>query len=292
MGTNAGLLFRSTDGGGTYAAAPVLPGLVWSLARTSAGWLAARTVGNDRHRSLYSKDQGATWIPIPNAGGVYSGAGRTTLAWQRRETPVVYAFAATAGNAAQKDLYRSVDGGLNWTALGLGAKTPVNPNADQPDMDIMAGQAFYNHMVLVDPHDGTRNTVYIGGQLSAAKSTDGGANWRIISNWLAQFKLPYVHADFHAAAFTTLKGDPALIFGTDGGLFVSTDGGGSFSSQKNDGISSYLIYALAGNPKHPDDVLIGLQDDGTRWREGKTGTYNQVLGGVASVSAGARPATA
>jgi photosystem II stability/assembly factor-like uncharacterized protein len=73
--------------------------------------------------------------------------------------------------------------------------------------------------------------------------------------------------------------DPALLFGTDGGLFISTDGGRSFSSQKNDGISSYLIYALNGNPKHPDDVLIGLQDDGSRWREGKTGTYNQVLGG-------------
>ena len=88
-----------------------------------------------------------------------------------------------------------------------------------------------------------------------------------------------MHADFHAAAFTTLKGDPAILFGTDGGLFVSTDGARSFSSQKNDGISSYLIYALTGNPKHPDDVFIGLQDDGTRWREGKTGTYNQVLGG-------------
>ena len=52
-----------------------------------------------------------------------------------------------------------------------------------------------------------------------------------------------------------------------------------FGKQKNDGISSSLIYALTGNPKHPDDVLIGLQDDGTRWREGPTGTYNQVLGG-------------
>ncbi len=277
MGSNAGL-FRSTDGGATYAAAPVLPGLVWSLARTSAGWLAARTVGNVGS-ILYSTNQGATWTPIPNGGGIYSGAGRTTLATGAPGDAIVYAFAATAGNAAQKDLYRSVDGGLNWTAVGLGGKTPVNPNPDQPNMDIMAGQAFYNHMVLVDPHDGTRNTVYIGGQLSSAKSTDGGNTWRIISNWLAQFRLPYVHADFHAAAFTTLKGDPALLFGTDGGLFISTDGGRSFSSQKNDGISSYLIYALNGNPKHPDDVLIGLQDDGSRWREGKTGTYNQVLGG-------------
>ena len=42
MGTNAGL-FRSTDGGATYT--PVLGGLIWSLQRTSAGWLAARTVG-------------------------------------------------------------------------------------------------------------------------------------------------------------------------------------------------------------------------------------------------------
>jgi photosystem II stability/assembly factor-like uncharacterized protein len=275
MGTNAGL-FRSMDGGVSYS--PVLDGLIWSLERTSAGWLASRTSGVDGS-ILVSTNQGATWAPIPNTGGVYSGAGRTTLGIATPGDAVVYAFAATPGNGAQKDLFRSTDGGLNWTALRLDTKTPVNPNEDQPNMDIMAGQAFYNHMVLVDPNDTSRNTVYIGGQLSSAKSTDGGQTWRIITNWLAQFGLPYVHADFHAAAFTSLKGDPAILFGTDGGLFISTDGGQSFSSQKNDGISSYLIYALTGNPKHPDDVLIGLQDDGTRFRTGKSGTYNQVFGG-------------
>jgi hypothetical protein len=293
MGTNAGL-FRSADGGQTYGATPVLSGLIWSLTRTSAGWLAARTVGATGSLML-SVDKGATWVAIPNGGNGFSGAGRTTLALAQPGDAVVYAFAATTGNAAQRDLFRSIDGGLNWTPIGLGqyvqkpgpngpvtvwdGKVPVNPNPDQPNMDIMAGQAFYNHMVLVDPADASRNTVYIGGQLSSAKSTDGGATWRIMSNWLAQFRLPYVHADFHAAAFTTLKGNPAIVFGTDGGLFVSTDGAQTFSSQKNDGISSYLIYALAGNPKHADDVLIGLQDDGTRWRVGKSGTYNQVLGG-------------
>lgn len=293
VGTNAGL-FRSTDGGQTYAAVPSLNGLVWSLARTSAGWLAARTVGSTGS-IMVSADKGATWVAVPNIGNGFSGAGRTTLAVAQPGDAVVYAFAAATGNGVQRDLFRSIDGGLNWTPIGLGqyvvkqgpsgpvtvweGKVPVNPNPDQPNMDIMAGQAFYNHMVLVDPADASRNTVYIGGQLSSAKSTDGGNTWRIMSNWLAQFKLPYVHADFHAAAFTSLKGEPAILFGTDGGLFVSTDGAQTFSSQKNDGISSYLIYALAGNPKHPDDVLIGLQDDGTRWRVGTSGTYNQVLGG-------------
>src|SRR4029079_19822753 len=114
---------------------------------------------------------------------------------------------------------------------------------------------------LAGPPHASRNTVYIGGQLSSAKSTDGGRTWRVISNWLAQFGLPYVHADFHTAAFVPQT--KTVLFGSDGGLFVSADGGATFSSQKNDGIASYLIYALATNNKNADDVIVGLQDNGT-----------------------------
>jgi hypothetical protein len=226
---------------------------------------------------LLSTDRGVTWSLIRSR--VSKDAGRTTLAVATPGDAVVYAYAATAGNGAQLDLFRSADGGATWAALGLGTKKPLNPNDEQPDMNIMLDQAFYNHMVLVDPNDASRNTVYIGGQLASAKSTDGGATWRIITNWLAQFKLPYVHADHHAAAVTTVNGVPTLVFGTDGGIFTSDDGGNTFSSQKNDGIASYQIYAITGNPAHPDDVLIGLQDNGTRWREGSSGTYNQLFGG-------------
>ena len=274
-GTNAGL-FRSADGGNTYGTVPVLDGFIWSIQQTSAGWLAARSIGGVGTIML-STDRGATWSQIRSR--VYRDAGRTTLAVGAPGDAIVYAYAATAGDNAQKDLYRSNDGGQNWIALGLATKTPVNPNEEQPDMNIMLDQAFYNHMVLVDPNDASRNTVYIGGQLASAKTTNGGASWRIITNWLAQYSLPYVHADHHAAAMATVNGVPTLIFGTDGGLFTSDDGGNTFSSQKNDGIASYLIYAMAGNPQHPDDVLIGLQDNGTRWREGSSGTYNQVFGG-------------
>jgi photosystem II stability/assembly factor-like uncharacterized protein len=288
-GTNAGL-FRSLDGGATYAAA-ITGGLHWSIQQTSAGWVVA--IGNGANAVIgRATSASGPWTLDFTAAGM-APAGRITLAVGAPGDAIVYAFAATSGSGRQKDLYKSVDGGLTFTAIGLGqyvtsgtpptttwvGKVPVNPNEDQPNMDIMLGQAFYNHMVLVDPADATRSTVYIGGQLSSAKSTDGGATWRIVSNWLAQFGLPYVHADHHAAEIATIKGKPILLFGGDGGLYTSDDGGKTFSSQKNDGMSSYLIYALTGNPKHADDVLIGLQDNGTRWRVGPTGTYNQVFGG-------------
>src|SRR5687767_1711875 len=295
-GTNGGL-FRSADGGATYT--QVLGGLIWSMQRSSAGWVLARTSGGLGQLRL-STDSGATWTEI-TAPNLTTGAGRITLGVGAPGDAVVYAFVhANSGGGKphrQKDLYRSADGGLTWTAIGLGedvttlegtppapvtrwvGKFPVNPNEDQPDMDIMNDQATYNHMLLVDPNDSSRNTVYIGGQLSSAKTTDGGATWRLVSHWLGLYGLPYVHADHHAAAFTSIKGKPMMLFGTDGGLFTSEDGGRTFSSQKNDGMSSYLIYAMTGNPKHPDDVLIGLQDNGTRFRFGPTGTYNQVFGG-------------
>ena len=275
VGSNAGL-FRSTDGGVTYVSV-IGGGGNWNLEQTSAGWLAAVQSGPNA-LFLRSTNQFATFTIDATAGGV-APAGRVTLAVGNPGDSVVYAFAATVNNTAQKDLYRSIDGGLTFAPLGLPTKTPVNPNKEQLNMNIMLGQPSYNHMVLVDPADAARNTVYIGGQLSSAKSTDGGTTWHLVSNWLAQFGLPYVHADHHAAAIATINGKPILLFGGDGGLYTSDDGGSTFSSQKNDGMSSYLIYAMTGNPKHRDDVLIGLQDNGTRWRVGPTGTYNQVFGG-------------
>jgi hypothetical protein len=96
MGTNAGL-FRSADGGDTYGVAPVLSGLIWSLTRTSAGWLAARTVGGVGS-IMVTTNRGETWTDIPNGGAVYTGAGRTTLAVGAPGDAVVLAFSASSGN--------------------------------------------------------------------------------------------------------------------------------------------------------------------------------------------------
>ena len=268
----------SPDGGNTWNAhyeGAFGSGQVWSIAKSSLGWLASvEDYFTGEGSVMLSTDLGNTWTQV---GGGLNNTGRMTLGVGGPGNTIVYAFAADPFDNVQQDVFRSTDGGNNFSALGLGSKTPVNPNPDQPNMDIMRGQAFYNQMILVDPTDATGNTLYIGGQLSSAKSTDGGNSWRIMSNWLAQFGLPYVHADFHAAAFSNIGGTKTVFFGSDGGLFTSTDGGKSFTDTKNVGVVSIIPYSLISSPKYPKTNIMGLQDNGTFTSNGAS--WNQTVGG-------------
>lgn len=297
-------LFRSADGGATFAfnfSAPFLyptvvgtfAQTVWSIANTSKGWVAAtespvvgiaQTAATDGVGKLaVSTDRGATWQPLASLSETFPPptgtiqAGRITLGVGASGDAAVYAFTATQRDGTQLDLFRSADGGANWTPVGLPGKTPLNPNPDARNMSLMGGQAFYNHMLLVDPNDPNRNTVYIGGQLASAKSTDGGATWRILADWLAQFKMPYVHADYHAAAISPVT--KQVFFGSDGGLFVSNDNGASWDDGKNEGIITELAYSIAVSPNNSFFTIIGTQDNGTFSRVANTGIWEQTLGG-------------
>ena len=284
VATDAGL-FRSVDSGISYSAVAAGTGEVfngkglWSIVQTSAGWLASAQDAVGAGSLWISTDHGATWNSILDSGNVFTGAGRTTLAIGKPGDSVVYAFAANTGDVAQLDLFRSNDGGQSWTALNITGKVPINSNADQPTMDLMARQAFYNQMILVDPSDSARNTVYLGGEFSSAKTADGGQTWTLLTHWLARFGLPYAHADFHAAEFATISGVVAVVFGTDGGLSISMDGGAHWTTNKNIGLTSHLLYSIVSNPGTAGSVLSGFQDDGTRVRSGITSTFNQSLGG-------------
>lgn len=284
VGTSNGL-FRSTDNGATYVANPAFTGRnVWSIVRTSAGWLANSKANAGGAGAIHvSTNQGATWSLIPNGGGVYSTAGRTTLAVANPGEAIVYGFAANTAGNSQRDLFRSVDGGLNWTALNINSKVPARANAWQPNMNLMAGQAFYNQMILVDPRDASRNTVHLGGQLASAMTKDGGATWTLTSDWLPHYlagdDLPYVHADHQAAAFSSLGGKNTIFYGTDGGVFISQDDAVTFSDDKNDGIVAYLSNSIIGSSQNPQSLIIGLQDTGTRARLGASSKFNQVVGG-------------
>jgi hypothetical protein len=291
VATDSGL-YRSSDEGATYAAAAMFAGLsVWSIVRTSAGWLASAQpcdpafvgVACEQPTTLYlSKDLGATWAPITNASGAFANNGRTTLGVAVPGDAVVYAYSSTVTESAMKDVYRSADGGQTWIANGVNStKIPTNPVAgSMPNMNICHGQCFYNQMILVDPSDPVRNTVWIGGDLASARSRDGGSTWTIETWWLySQVPgLRYAHADFHAGAFKT-TGTPTIILGNDGGMNVSEDDGATFSSNKNERLVTHMYYTVSGNAETPNLVIGGTQDNGTRLRTGNGSIFNQVSGG-------------
>jgi len=296
VGTERGL-FRSSDSGRSFGLAAFADQYVWSLVKTSAGWLASvqhpendgLNIGGFGPSTLYlSSDRGETWSPISNTGNGFANAGRTTLAVGQSDDAIVYAFAATPGDANtitidQLDLFRSLDGGQTWIPLHVTNKTPIGANPFQPDMDLMTYQAFYNQLILVDPSDQSRNTVYLGGALATGKTTDGGESWRLTSDWLPTYfpgdNLPYVHADCHAAAFSQFGGTKTIFFGTDGGLAISRDDGATWDNSKNEGLVDQLVSSITASAIHPEQTLIGLQDLGTRFRTGDSTVWNQVFGG-------------
>ncbi|MET3120241.1 hypothetical protein AAKU64_004489 [Undibacterium sp. GrIS 1.8] len=279
VATNGGL-YRSVDGGISYAPANGISTsmTVSSLAKTSAGWLAVAYAPGAASSMFVSTDGGANFVPTANNGNGYTGAFRATLAVGAPGDKIVYAIAA-ASNSDQQDMFRSVDGGQTWTALGLNGRAPVNPNSDQPDLNVMHGQAWYNQMVIVDPSDTTRNTVYFGGNLSTVKSTDGGQTWTVQTNWLGQFGLAYTHADAHTAAISMANGIKRIFYGNDGGLFISDDGGTTWNDRKNIGLVDHLTYSLATSGTDASSVITGLQDNGTRLRINGSGVFNQTSGG-------------
>ena len=287
-------VFRSTDAGATWTRVNLNTGVAGNPYAWSIGWTGASnfvvsveanptvTTGTTDGRIYRSTDNGATWTRS-NGPTAASGIGRITIgvAASTRNTPataVLYAMGAVPNPTTSSDLadlFKSTNGGATWTALGVSKKRYTKANSESSTLaTLMGGQGWYNQMVLVDPTND--NTAYFGGQLLVAKTTDGGRTYTQKSNWLAQFSLPYVHADFHAG---TIQGT-TLIVGTDGGLFKSTDGGTTFTDALNIGITSHLIYSVGSSPAFPNTVIGGFQDNGTRVRSSVTPTtFNQYLGG-------------
>ena len=297
VATNQGL-FRSTNAGKTYAPIPVNTGVtdipaIWSLAHGGGDTIvmsleATPTASNNdpgrRNGQIWrSTDNGATWA-LANGVTIPQGVNRISMASAPSNRSIIYAMASKPRPTGNVDrdlgtIFKSTDGGANWTSLATDAignyKTYTNPNADYSSIEeLLGGQGWYNQAIVVDRTN--PDIVYFGGALHTAKTSDGGQSYTILTEWLADFSLPYVHADAHSAHISS---NGTLYFGTDGGIFASSNGGASFTDTLNEGIAAHLVYNVCSTPANNDRILMGLQDNGSRLREGNGGIFNQVVGG-------------
>ena len=162
-------------------------------------------------------------------------------------------------------IYKSTDGGANWAAT-----------VGQPTVGWASGQAWYNLAVDID---GSGNVIV--GALDPFKSTNGGTTWTKLADWTNNPGLPpattqYVHADIH---FIKLYGTNRVLFGCDGGIHFSSDGGTTIRD-KNAGLRIKQFYSVAIHPATTNYFLAGAQDNGShKFTNAGLSTTTEVTGG-------------
>src|ERR1700688_231356 len=180
-----------------------------------------------------STDGGVPWSEINdgNAKGLPPKPwGRVAVAVAPSKPQIVYAnIEAEKG----RGLYRSDDGGANWTKLDAS--------------NYMVWRPFYFGHLIVDPKD--ENKIFKP-DLILLLSNDGGKTFNVVSS--------SDHGDFHDV-WISPKNPNIVIAGDDGGLWRSEDGGNRWKHQMNLPISQF--YHVSTDNADPYHVYGGLQDN-------------------------------
>jgi len=263
-------LYRSTNAGASYQLQPLGAGdgkpEVWSIAWSGSNRFTASTKDGSGGRIWFSSEQAAGWTP---SNGVPATVGRITMASAPSSPNIQYALTYHSVTALT-EIYKSTDGGQDWSSLNVGQESYVNHA--EPVRKLLGTSESYNQMVVVNPT--TPNIAYFGGQLRLARTGDGGATFSLV-NSTSTSAANYVHPDFHAAAYDAAN---RLYVGNDGGVFRSGDAGQTWTP-RNDGLITHLVYGIASSVDDLGELLVALQDNGI-FHSGNSGTnYSRMAGG-------------
>lgn len=152
-------------------------------------------------------------------------------------------YASIAGAAGGNELYLSTDFGANWFAKNSSSHCDF--------------QYWYSHDLAINPSN--TNDILMGGvdffRYTSTNGTTGGSIATISSG-----SSP-IHSDHHDVEYDP-NNNNIIYVACDGGIYKSTNGGGSWSSS-NTGLRATQFYASFGvHPTNEDIMIGGLQDNG------------------------------
>jgi photosystem II stability/assembly factor-like uncharacterized protein len=235
--SSASGLFKTTDAGNTWI-------------RTRTGNIRDLRLKPGNPDVLYiassttifkSTDAGETWQA--KTTGTPTGTSRLAIDVTPANPEVLYIFAADQNNNF-KGIYKSEDAGESFTFT----------SATAPDVFDGISQSWYDFAFAVSDID--ENEIYTG-ILNVWKSTDSGASFIQLNNWSSPNQAAYTHADIHNLRFL----DGKLFCGSDGGIYVSENGGASFDDL-TEGLAIGQFYRIAVASQNSSLMAGGLQDNG------------------------------
>lgn len=302
LGTSAGQLFLSQDGGASWTLfahlAPgddyVLDHIIFDPVHPNTIYVAGWSLYNADEGDVFRSDDGGQhWRALP---GVHGKSVRTMA--MAPSNPNILVIGALDG------VFRTSDGGQTWQQI-----SPPN-HAEIKNIESLA----------IDPQN--PDIIYAGTWHLPWKTTDGGATWNPISKGIAfdsdmfsiivdpknpetvyasacsgmyksQNKAELFHRILglpHSAMRTrVLKQDPVrsniVYAGTTGGLWKTVDGGDKWKLVTDD---SVIVNDVMINPQNPDRVLVATDRGGvlasnnafTSYETSNRGFAHRVIGGV------------
>ncbi len=245
IAATTGGMYKSTDGGENWVfkAGGSFKDLVFKPGNQEILYAAADA------RFYRSTDQGETWTQITS--GIPS-ASRGVIGVSPANPEMVYFLLAKSDNGF-KGVYRSVDGGLNFTTRS----TSPNIMDWSCDGSGSGGQAWYDLCMTVDPLDA--DVIYAGG-VNVWKSANGGTSWQISGHWYGGCGVPAVHADQHVFEVNPLNN--RIYVGNDGGIYYTENGGTNWPEISN-GLAISQTYKLGQSATVDERVVNGYQDNGS-----------------------------
>ncbi|MCF6185420.1 MAG: glycoside hydrolase, partial [Bacteroidales bacterium] len=270
-------MYRSADQGATWSFVQggnfidmeLLPGSTGS----GAGTIIATTYGWNP-KVYRSTDGGLTWT---NTKTGTADEFRCDVAVTPAAPNTVYITTADGtNNMAFYGLFKSTDGGVNWTQVYSGSTNNLYGwGANNALTD--GGQGWYDATLAVS--NTTDQVVYIGG-VNGFVSTNGGSSFTICNAWDSGNGADVIHADHHNAYFRL--SDNRLFDVNDGGFYYGdnvTSGGSSVWYAKTDGIVTGQIYDIGVAQTYNNEIISGFQDNGTKLVKSTSTDFDQVIGG-------------
>jgi hypothetical protein len=195
------------------------------------------------NRFYKSTNEGSSFLQITT--GLPANSGRMIIDVTPADANYIYILSSTTGDYFQ-GIYRSINSGTSFMAVNT--STNVFENVDQ------GSQSWFDLALAVSTTNA--DEIYTG-CLNVWKSTDGGLTLNKINNWSSPSAPSYTHADIHYLGF---HGDK-LFCGSDGGIYVSSNGGTNFTDLTA-GVQISQFYKIAVSKQSAANMVGGLQDNG------------------------------